>query len=189
MTLQVARRLFTVDEYEQLAAAGILHEDDRVELIAGEILQMAAISSRHAGCVNRLTQLFVLHVAGQAIVRIQNPLHLNNRSEPEPDVTLLMPRQDFYTHSHPGPQDVFLVIEVADTSVGFDRDTKIPLYGRAGIREAWLVDLTQDHIEVYRQPVPTSRGYHDVQCYTCGMSLSLLAFPDFRLMVEDVLGS
>ena len=188
MALQAARRLFTVDEYYQMTAAGILHEDDRVELIAGEIIQMAAIGSRHAGCVNRLTQSFVLHVAGRAIVTIQNPIHLNNRSEPQPDMSLLAPRSDFYTAGHPGPQDVLLVVEVADTSVGFDRDTKIPLYGRAGIREAWLVDLTQDHIEVHRQPARTRRGYRDVQRYTRGMYLSLLAFPDLHVMVEDILG-
>ena len=188
MPLQAARRLFTVDEYYQMAAAGILHEDDRVELIEGEIVQMAAIGSRHAGCVDRLTQFFVLHVAGQAIVRIQNPFRLNNRSEPQPDMSLLTPRPDFYMASHPGPQDVLLVVEVADTSVGFDRGTKIPLYGRAGIREAWLVDLTQDHIEVHRQPARTRLGYRNVQCYTRGMCLSLLAFPDLRLLVEDILG-
>ena len=188
MALLVARRLFTVDEYYQMATAGILHEDDRVELIAGEIIQMAAIGSRHAGCVNRLTQFFVLHVAGQAIVTIQNPIHLNNRSEPQPDMSLLAPRPDFYTAGHPSPHDVLLVVEVADTSVGFDRDTKIPLYGRAGIREAWLVDLTQDHIEVHRQPARTRRGYRDVQRYTRGMRLSLLAFPDLSVMVEDILG-
>ncbi len=188
MALQVARRLFTVDEYYQMAAVGILHEDDRVELIEGEILQMAAIGSRHAGCVDRLTQWFVVHVVGQAIVRIQNPIRLNNRSEPEPDLTLLTPRQDFYTASHPGPQDVLLVVEVADSSAGFDRGTKIPLYGRAGIREAWLVDLTQNHIEVHRQPVSSRRGYRDVQRYTRGMTLSVLAFPELCPLVEDILG-
>ena len=188
MALQVARRLFTVDEYDQMVAAGILHEDDRVELIAGEILQMAPIGSRHAGCVNRLNQLFVLHVAGQALVTIQNPLHLNNRSEPQPDMALLVPRPDFYAASHPGPQDVLLIVEVADTSAGFDRSTKIPLYGRAGVRETWLVDLTHDDIEVYRQPVSSRRGYRDVQRYTRGMTLSPLAFPALSLTVEDILG-
>lgn len=188
MALQVARRLFTVDEYDQMVAAGILHEDDRVELIEGEILQTAPIGSCHAACVNRLTQFFVLRVAGQAIVHIQNPLHPNPRSEPEPDVTLLTPRADFYAAGHPAPQDVFLVVEVADSSVGFDRDTKIPLYGRAGIREAWLVDLTQDCIVVHRQPARTRRGYRDVQSYARGMSLSLLAFPDLSLLVEDIVG-
>jgi Uma2 family endonuclease len=188
MALEVTRRLFTVDEYYQMAAAGILHEDDRVELIAGEILQMAAIGSRHAGCVDRLNRFFVLHVADQAIVRIQNPIRLNNLSEPQPDMSLLAPQPDFYTAGHPGPQHVLLVVEVADTSIGFDRGTKIPLYGRAGIREVWLVDLTQDHIEVHRQPARTRRGYRDVQRYTRGMRLALLAFPDLSVMVEDILG-
>ena len=188
MALQAARRLFTVDEYYQMAAAGILHEDDRVELIAGEIIQMAAIGSRHAGCVDRLTRFFVLHRADQAIVRIQNPMRLNNRSEPQPDMCLLAQRADFYTAGYPGPPDVLLVVEVADTSVGFDRDTKIPLYGRARIGEAWLVNLTAEHIEVHRQPARTRRGYRDVQRYTRGMCLALLAFPHLSVMVEDILG-
>jgi Uma2 family endonuclease len=188
MALQVARRLFTVDEYYQMAAAGILHEDDRVELIEGEIVQMAPIGSHHAGCVDRLNRFFVLHVSDQAIVRIQNPVRLNNRSEPQPDMSLLAPRPDFYTTGHPGPQDVLLVVEVADTSVGFDRGTKIPLYGRARIREAWLVHLTEGHIEVYRQPASTRRGYRDMQRYTRGMRLSLVAFPDLSPTVEDILG-
>jgi Uma2 family endonuclease len=135
-----------------------------------------------------LNRFFVLHVADQAIVRIQNPIRLNNLSEPQPDMSLLAPQPDFYTAGHPGPQNVLLVVEVADTSIGFDRGTKIPLYGRAGIREVWLVDLTQDYIEVHRQPVRTRRGYRDVQRYTRGMRLSLLAFPDLSVMVEDILG-
>jgi Uma2 family endonuclease len=137
MALQVSRRLFTVHEYDQMVQAGILHEDDRVELIEGEIIEMAAIGSRHAACVNRLVQLFVMHVAGQAIVHAQNPIRLSERTEPEPDLSLLKPRPDFYAAGHPGPQDVLLVIEVADSSIGFDREIKIPLYARAGIPEVW----------------------------------------------------
>lgn len=188
MALQVARRLFTLAEYYQLAEAGILHEDDRVELINGEILEMAPIGSRHAGCVKRLNLFFAPRVGDQAIVSIQDPVHLNNRSAPQPDMALLVPRPDCYAASHPGPQDVLLVVEVADSSVGFDRHTKIPLYGRAGIREAWLVDLTEGQITVYRQPTTSRRGYRDVQDSTRGMALAPLAFPDLRLTVEDVLG-
>ena len=187
MALQAARRLFTVDEYYQMTAAGILHEDDRVELIAGEIIQMAAIGSRHAGCVNRLTQSFVLHVAGRAIVTIQNPIHLNNRTEPQPDMSLLAPRSDFYTAGHPGPQDVLLVVEVADTFVAFDRETEIPLYARAGIPESWLVHLPESRIEAHRQPTPT--GYQEVIRLARGMRLTPLAFPDLVLAVADILGT
>src|SRR5262245_37141744 len=117
MAVQVSRRLFTVDEYYQMAQAGILHEDDRVELIEGEIIETAAIGSRHAACVDRLNQLFSGRVAGRAIVRVQNPIRLSQRSEPQPDLALLRPRADFYATGHPGPQDVLLVVEVADTSV------------------------------------------------------------------------
>lgn len=186
MAVQVSRRLFTVHEYYQMAQAGILNEDDRVELIEGEIIEMAAIGSRHAACVDRLTQLFVVHVAGQAIVRIQNPIHLSERSEPQPDLALLRPRLDFYAAGHPGPQDVLLVVEVADTSIGFDREIKIPLYASAGIPEAWLVNLPEDRIDMYRRP--TSTGYQEVQRLEGGMRLSPLAFSALVLPVDDILG-
>ncbi len=186
MALQVARRLFTVDEYQQMVESGILHEDDRVELIAGEILQMAPIGSRHAGCVNRLNYYFVGPTAGQAIVHIQNPIRLSRYTEPEPDLALLRFRPDFYAAGHPEPQDVLLVVEVADSSVGFDRDTKMPLYARAGIVEAWMVHLPESRIEVHRQPTPT--GYREVTQYIRGTRLSPLAFPALVLAVDDMLG-
>jgi len=186
MAVQVSRRLFTVDEYYQMAQAGILSEDDRVELIEGEIIEMAAIGSRHAACVDRLTQMFVVHVAGRAIVRIQNPIHLSERSEPQPDLALLRARPDFYAAGHPGPQDVLLVVEVAETSIGFDREIKIPLYARMGIPEAWLVHLVENRIDIYRRPTPT--GYAERQRLERGMHLAPLAFSDFPLAVDDVLG-
>ena len=187
MAAQVARRLFTVHEYYQMAQAGILSEDDRVELIEGEIIEMAAIGSRHAACVDRLNHFFSGHTAGQAIVRIQNPIHINVRSEPQPDLALLRFRPDFYAAAHPGPQDILLVVEVADTSVGFDRETKIPLYARAGIPESWLVHLPESRIEAHRQPTPT--GYQEVIRLARGMRLTPLAFPDLVLAVDDILGT
>lgn len=187
MAVQVSRRLFTVDEYYQMAQAGILHEDDRVELIEGEIIEMASIGSRHAACVDRLTQLFVVHVAGRAIVRIQNPIRLSQRTEPQPDLSLLRPRPDFYASGHPGPQDVLLVVEVADTSIGFDRETKMPLYARVGIPEAWLVNLSEDRIDVYRHPMMT--GYQAMQRLERGMRVSPLAFADLVCTVDDILGA
>lgn len=187
MAVGVCRRLFTVDEYYLMAQAGILHEDDRVELIEGEIIEMAAIGSRHAACVDRLTQLFVGRVGGRAIVRVQNPIRLSQRTEPQPDLALLRPRPDFYAAGHPGPEDVLLVVEVADTSVGFDRETKIPLYARAGIPEAWLVNLTESNIAVYRNP--TATGYQALQRLERGMCLSPLALADLICTVDDILGA
>ena len=186
MSVQLSRRLFTVHEYHQMAQAGILNEDDRVELIEGEIVQMASIGSRHAACVDRLTQLFSTRVMGRAIVRVQNPILLSEYSEPQPDLALLRPRPDFYATAHPGPRDILLVVEVADTSAGIDRAAKIPLYARTGIPEAWLVDLLEDRIEVHRQPTP--QAYRQVQYLERGATLTLEAFPDLTLAVDDILG-
>jgi Uma2 family endonuclease len=186
MSIQLSRRLFTVHEYHQMGQAGILKEDDRVELIEGEIVQMASIGSRHAACVDRLTELLVLRLTGRAIVRVQNPIYLNEYSEPQPDVSLLRPRLDFYAATHPGPQDVLLVVEVAETSAGIDRTAKMPLYACAGITEVWLVDLQEERLEVYSQPLP--QGYQQVHHIGRGASLTLQAFPDLTFDVDGILG-
>ena len=186
MAVQVAKRLFTVEEYHRMAEAGILTEDDRVELIEGEIVEMAPIGPSHAGRVDRLTELFVERLAGRAIVRVQNPVRLSQRSEPEPDLALVRRRPDFYTQAHPGPEDVFLVVEVMETSAEHDREEKLPLYAQAGIPEVWLVDLAAECIEVYRRPSP--EGYEDLRRRCRGERLSPQAFPDVELAVDEVLG-
>ena len=186
MSIQLSRRLFTVHEYHQMGEAGILNEDDRVELIEGEIVQMASIGSRHAACVDRLNHLFSSRVTGRAIVRVQNPILLSEYSEPQPDLALLRPRHDFYAAAHPGPQDVLLVVGVADTSAGLDRAAKMPLYARTGIAEAWLVDLQEERLEVYSQPLP--QGYQRVHHVGRGASLALQAFPDLTFAVDSILG-
>ncbi len=135
MAAQVARRMFTTDEFHRMAAAGILSEDDRVELIDGEIVQMSPIGSPHASCVDRLTALFVRRFGRRAIIRVRNPIVLSRHSEPQPDLAVLKLRTDFYAEKHPGPSDVLLVVEVADTSADYDRLTKVALYARAGIPE------------------------------------------------------
>jgi Uma2 family endonuclease len=187
MAIELSRRLFTVHEYYQMAQAGILTEDDRVELIEGEIVQMAAIGSCHAACVDRLNQLFSARVAGRAIVRVQNPVRLSDYSEPQPDLALLRPRADFYAAAHPGPLDVLLLVEVADTSAGIDRAAKMPLYARAGIPEAWLVDLPANRVEAHCQPTP--QGYQEVRSLGRGIRLAIEAFPDLTLSVDDILGN
>jgi Uma2 family endonuclease len=186
MTVQLLKRLFTVAEYYQMAQAGILSEDDRVELIEGEIVTMSPIGSRHAGCVNRLNRHFSQGVGNRALVSVQNPIRLNDYSEPEPDLALLRPRPDFYTQTHPEAQDVLLLIEVADTSTEYDRKVKIPLYARAGIIEVWLVLLAEQLIEVYRQPAPD--GYKQVQRLGRGQSLAPLALPELELAVAEIVG-
>ena len=186
MATQVIRRRFTVNEYYLMAQAGILHEDDRVELLEGEIVEMAAIGSRHAACVKRLNRILSEGLGGRAIVGIQDPVRLGEHSEPQPDLTLLRPRPDFYSESHPESADVMLLVEVADTSEDYDREVKMPLYARYGITEAWLVDLSSRSIEIYRDPVP--EGYRDIQLAMPGRSIAPQAFPDLELVAEKVFG-
>ncbi len=149
-------RCFTVAEYHAMVRAGILKENDRIELIDGRLITMSPIGSRHAACVDRLTRLFILSVGDDAVVRVQSPIRLDNRSEPEPDVALLAPK-DLYAARHPRPDEVLLVVEVAVTTLPFDRDVKLPLYARAGIPEVWIVALDEDQVYVCRQPSP--EGY------------------------------
>ncbi|GBC85859.1 hypothetical protein HRbin11_02317 [bacterium HR11] len=187
MAVRVERYRFTVDDYYRMLAAGILTEDSRVELIEGEIIAMAPIGSRHAACVDRLNRLLTDRVGGRAIVRVQSPIRLSRHTEPQPDVALLRPRSDFYASGHPGPGDVLLVVEVAETSADYDRQVKLPLYGRAGIPEAWLVDLAGEVVEVYRRP--GRRGYREVGRHGRGSVLTLQAWPDVGLAVDEILGT
>lgn len=186
MAVQVLKRRFTVEEYYQMAKAGILSEDERVELLEGEIVEMAPIGSRHAACVKRLNHLLSQQVGGRALVSVQDPIRLGPHSEPQPDLALLRPRLDYFAQAHPGPQDVYLVIEVGETSADFDREVKGPLYARAGIPEVWLVDLSEERVEVYREPTP--QGYRVIQQVRRGERLTLTMFPDLDLAVDAILG-
>jgi Uma2 family endonuclease len=149
MSVQLARRHFTVDDFARMVEAGILTEDDRVELIDGEILEMSPIGSAHAACVKLLNSILSQRSSGRYIVSVQDPIVLTNSTEPEPDIALLRHRRDYYAKALPRARDTYLVIEVADSSVDYDRDVKIPLYATSGIKEAWLVDLNSDLVEVY----------------------------------------
>ena len=187
MAVQVQRWRFTVEDYHRMGEVGIFSEDDRVELLAGEIVEMPPIGPLHAGTVDRLTALFSARLGGEAIVRVQNPLLLRvEDSEPQPDVMLLHPRPDFYAHSHPEAQDVYLVIEVADTSLVTDREIKLPIYARAGVPEAWLLDVVTQRLEVHRHPTPD--GYQDVRSLQRGQSVAPQAFPGLTLTVDVLLG-
>ena len=184
--MQLLRRKFTIEQYHKMAESGILTEDERVELIRGEIVEMSPIGRRHAACVRRLVKLFSEKLSQRAIVDTQNPVELSDRSEPQPDVALLQPRPDFYEARHPQPEDIFLLVEVADTTVETDRNVKIPLYAEGGISEVWLVNINEQCIEIYREPVST--GYQNVQNFQRGQTLSIQAFPDINITVDEVLG-
>ena len=186
MPVQILKRLFTVEEYHRMAQAKILGEDDRVELIEGEIINMTPIGSRHAGTVNRINHLFSRHLRGRAMISVQNPIRLGEHSEPQPDISLLKPKDDFYASSHPGPEDVLLLVEVSETSAEYDREVKLPLYARFGIPEVWLVDLEGKAIEVYRDP--SSEGYREVQTLGYNALLSPNLLPDLEIPVRDILG-
>lgn len=182
----LARRRFTVDEYHRMGEAGILSEGERVELIDGEVVRMPRTTPRHAGSVNRLVSLWTARLGARAVVHIRNPVRLPAYSELQPDLALLRPRADFYATSHPEASDVLLLIEVSDTTIEMDRRIKIPLYARYGIREAWLLDLTRDRLEVYRHP--DSDGYRDVRVVERGQPLTAEAFPDTVLSADEIIG-
>ena len=152
MTTQPQGRVFTVGEYYRMAEASILTEEDRVELIAGQIVAMSPIGSRHAACVKRLNLLLGKMIGDSMLLGVQDPIALDAYSEPEPDLVLLRSRADFYAAAHPSAGDVLLAIEVADTSASYDREVKVPLYAQAGIPEVWLIDLQEGRIEVYARP-------------------------------------
>ena len=182
--LAPARRRFTVTEYYAMAEVGILGENDRVELLEGDIIVMPPIGDWHASSVNRFTNTLPPLLQGRAVVSIQNPTRLNNRSEPQPDVMLLRWRDDFYRRGHPGPADVLLVIEVADTTVDYDRGAKLSAYARAGIPEVWIVTRQNRRIEAYTEP--ESGTYATVRHAGSGASIAPLAFPDVVLEVDRV---
>ena len=184
MPLRVLKGPFTVDAYQRLAELGVLREDDRVELIDGQVVEMTPIGGRHASCVRRLTRLFSRNLLEVAMLDVQNPVVLGEHDAPQPDLALLKPRADAYPN-HPRPPDTLLVIEVADTSVAYDRDIKIPLYARAGIPEVWLVDLSADRIYVYRDPA--GGEYASVRLASRGGTITPLHFPKVTLSADEIL--
>lgn len=186
MAVQLLKRLFTVEEYHLIGKAGILSKDDRIELIEGELLQMAAIGTRHASSVRRLARLCSQIPENFAIFDVQNPVQLSERTEPQPDVILLKTRADYYSTAHPTPSEVLLLIEVADSSIDYDKDVKIPIYARSGIQEVWIVNLPENCLEVYRQP--TTNGYSLTLRFWRGEEVSPLTFPELKVSVDFVLG-
>ena len=147
-----ARRPITVEAFHRMGEAGILAADDRVELIDGEIIDMSPIGALHAALVDALVRHFGRHAGDAVVVRCQNPLRLDDVNQPEPDVAVLGTRPDFYTTAHPGPADVRLLVEVADTSLAYDLGVKVPLYARHGIPEVWVIDVATRRTTLFRRP-------------------------------------
>ena len=180
-----AKHRFTVSAFHRMAEVGILGEDDRVELIDGDLLDMAPIGSKHAATVAILSKVLTTGARERCIVFVQNPLQMPDYNEPLPDLTLLKPRADSYRDGLPQPPDVLLVIEVADSSLGRDRDVKIPIYGHHGIPETWLVDVQRSVVTVYRQP--SADGYLSVTEIDSG-SVAPGCLPDVAIALRDLFG-
>ncbi len=180
----LARKLFTVHEYHRMGEAGILHEDDRVELIEGEIVEMAAIGTRHFTCVNILNRLLMRAVGDEAIVSVQNPVRLDEHNEPQPDLAVIRTRD--YRQSLPKPEDVLFLIEVSDTTLAYDRNIKLPLYARSEIPEVWIVDIADETIE--RHTEPSGNIYRHTEKVRCGETFESAALSGLTLHADAVLG-
>jgi hypothetical protein len=184
----VREHRFTVEEFLRMGEAGILGPDLRVELLDGRVYEMAPIGSPHAACVNRLTRLFTGAFGASVVVAVQNPVHIGDYTQLVADVAVLRPRDDFYAARHPRPADVLLLTEVADTTLLRDRRVKMPVYGRAGIVESWLVDVNARRIQVFRAP-SSELGYEHATVTNIGETLTPLSFSELTIGAEEILGA
>lgn len=185
MTLELPKRPITVATYIQMVDFGILREDEKVELINGDIIEMTPIGSSHASVVDRITDSLTTLLAGKVIVRVQSPVQINDLSMPEPDISVLRRTPNFYVDSHPGPGDILMLIEVAKSTVNYDRQIKLPLYASAGIPEFWLVNLEENVIEAYFTPIG-NRYAESLRIKSSG-NISLRQF-DLTLPAKQLLG-
>lgn len=185
MAVPFQKQFLTIEEFEQAWNDGAYPPDARLELIRGEVVEMTPIGGPHIACVVQLITL-LSRLIPRALLSPQNPLRIPGRtSEPQPDLVLIRPRNDLASKP-PAAEDVLLVIEVADSSLMRDRNSKIPLYAEAGIREAWLIDLNSETVFVFRNP--SLKGYLEARPYRRGDSISLKAFPDVRFTIDEILG-
>ncbi len=169
-----------------MTEAGILPEESGWEVIDGYLMDKMSIGSRYAGTVKKLNRKLVEFLNDTAIVSVQDPIHIDDYNEPEPDIALLKPREDFYTESHPTPEDVLLLIEVSNSTVEYDREIKKILYAKAGIREFWLVNLQNNTVEVYSQP--KNGSYHLAQILEPGEVIESVSVENLTLEIKDILG-
>ena len=186
METEVAKKLFTVEEYHRMGEAGIFHPEARLELIEGEIIEMSPVGDRHIECVNRATALFSARLSGKVMVSVQNPVRLSRYTEPQPDILLARPRDDYYAGKRIVPADTFLVIEISDTTLRYDRNRKMSLYAKSGVSEVWIENLQEDVILVYQKPGPET--YSASLTFHRGESISLAAFPEILFKVDEPFG-
>jgi len=186
MQIEATRRRFTVDDYYRMGETGILSENDRTELIEGEIIEMSPIGNPHMNAVNRTNMIFARGIGDKVVVSVQNPAFMDQYNLPQPDVVLIRPRESFYGEGLPNSEDVVLLVEVADASLRFDRKVKIPIYARSGVQEVWIVDLQNQIIHVYREP--KGNIYVTIETKERSEIISPQAFPDFRVNVSELIG-
>ncbi len=184
--VQLLRKKFTITEFEQMAETGIIKDEDRFELIEGELIDMGKIGKRHASCVDRLNDLFRDKFGKGVLVRSQNPIQLGNYSQPQPDLAILTRKNDYYETAHPTPEDIFLLVEVADTTIETDREIKIPLYAKHNILEVWLINLNREVVEVYSQS--NLNSYSKETILTKGQIISPISFPEININVDEIFG-
>ncbi|MDR3378312.1 MAG: Uma2 family endonuclease [Verrucomicrobiae bacterium] len=184
MAVQAQHR-FNVREYYRMAETGVLPPQARVELLDGRIIDMSPIGPFHGGVTKYLINILTTAARGRWLVSAQDPIHLDDHSEPQPDLMLLNPAADFYRNRHPQPEEVLLLVEISDTTLQLDQEEKLPAYGRAGIAEVWLVNLTELTVEVYREPNFT--GYGSKTVFRSGDQARSLAFPDLTVDVAELL--
>ncbi|MEG4487318.1 Uma2 family endonuclease [Microcoleus sp. D2_18a_B4] len=178
-------RLLTVQEYHRMAEIGIFEEDERVELLAGQIVKMAAKGTAHSAAVTRTEKLLENRLGERVLVRLQDPVRLNDYSEPEPDLAVVVPDPLYYEDHHPTPSEVYLIIEVADTTLRTDLGIKANLYAQSGIADYWVLDVNNRQLHVFREP--TQDGYESIVVLGDDASISPLQFPDFYFMVGEML--
>jgi len=187
MVAEVTKYLFSVDEFEQLYRTGVFPEDARMELIEGEIYAMGAIGDGHASVVDEITFLVVRHIGPELRVAVQNPILLGGKTEPQPDLTVYRLREgEGLPRRKPTPAEILLVMEIADTSLLYDRNTKIPLYARAGIPESWVFEVGNKRTTRYTEP--SADGYEHVEEAITGQSLVSTVLPGLVIAVDAVLG-
>ena len=181
-----ARRLFTREEYHRMGEVGILKRSDHVELIKGEIVKMSPMGRRHRAFVTNLSHLLIVRLDGRAVVSVQMSLALSGDTEPEPDLAIYRLRTDIpYKEREPYAEDTVHLIEVTESSLAYDRTTKMRLYTEAGIPEYWVVDCVAESIEIYR--TPHAGGYRDVSRVSgASATVTLQAFPDVTLTLAEI---
>ena len=182
--MKLPTKKFTIEDYHKMSDMGIFDYSDHLELIKGEIIQMSPIGSKHASCINKLNRMLNQKLVDEVIISIQNPIKLEDDSEPQPDVVLLKYRSDFYAEEHPKFSDILLLIEVADSSINYDRNVKIPLYAENKINQVWLIDLNEEYLEIYNNP--ESNYYRNMQKLSRKDTINLNILSSIEIQVSNL---